>query len=94
MKLRSIRKTLVSGVVLMSPLVTFAGGPDSNKRMVSKSDMQNPGNLPQSVNQGKGAGITRNEPVLRGKAYRSQTAQDSPAPSDRRSNSGDTVFRK
>jgi len=88
---------LLLAFVLTSPVLTFAGGQPAKVRMTSARDMQNPADISQAVQQGKGTGISRNQGV-RANAWRLQTAEDSPA---LRAESGathpnlsDTAFRK
>lgn len=92
MRSRSIKVALASAFMLTSPLLTFAGGQPAKVRMLSKSEMQDRTGITQAVQQGKGTGMTRNQ-VIRANAYRSQTAEESPARRDG-PNWGDTAFRK
>jgi hypothetical protein len=97
MKLRSIRMAVLFSLVLASPSLTFAGNQSTGMRVPSKSEMQNREGVARAVQQGKGSGMTRSQGV-RANAYRSQTAGESPAVSDKSaamsSNLGDTAFRR
>jgi hypothetical protein len=96
MKSKSIRLALVSAFVLASPLVTFAGGQPAKVRTLSKAEVQDRTGISRAIQQGKGAGVSRNEVVLRVNAERVQTAGESatlkPAPA--RANWGDSAFNK
>jgi hypothetical protein len=78
MKSQSVRLALLSAVVLVTPLLTFAGG-QPKIWPVSKAEAQDRTGITRSVNQGKGAGMTRSEGVIRANAYREQTAADQSA---------------
>lgn len=75
MKSRFVRVSLLSAVVLVTPLLTFAGG-QPKIHPVSKEEAQDRSGITKSINQGKGAGMTRSEGVIRANAYREQTAAD------------------
>jgi hypothetical protein len=77
MKSRFVRAALLSAFVLVTPLATFAGG-QSKIWPVSKAEAQDRTGIKRSINQGKGAGMTRSEGVIRANAYREQTAADQP----------------
>ena len=79
MKLQSVKMVLLTASILASPVLTFAGGQPNHVYTPQKNEAQDRAGIAQSVNQGKGAGITRSDVVLRGNAYRSETAQDSQA---------------
>jgi hypothetical protein len=96
MKLRTIRMVVLSSLVLATPSLTLAGGPD-HYRMLSKSEMKDLTGATRAVQQGKGSGLSRNQ-VIQANAYRAQTAQENPAAADNsgttHSNRSDTAFRK
>jgi hypothetical protein len=98
MKSRSIKVALLSAFALMSPLLTFAGDQPGQMHRYSKSEIENRDGVTQAVQRGKGAGVSRNQLVLRTNAYRSETAEESPAlrnDSDVVGPSwGDSAFRK
>jgi hypothetical protein len=97
MKLQSVKMVLLAAAILASPVLTFAGGQHRNYAP-GKNETQNRAGIAQNVNQGKGAGMTRSDVVLRGNAYRSETAQDSQALNAKSSAAGpnwdDTAFHK
>ena len=82
----SIRVALFSAVMLASPALTFAGGQPNKVHPVSKTEMQDRTGISQTVNQGKGAGLSRRQAVSRANTSPSQTA---PRPSG-----ADTAFSK
>jgi hypothetical protein len=96
MKSRS-RVALLSAFALTSPLLAFAGGQPAKVRTFSKDEMPNSAEVTRAVQQGKGAGVLRNQMVLRANAWRLQTEQ-SPAPREEsraiHPNWGDSAFRK
>jgi hypothetical protein len=71
MKSGSIRIALFAAVVLASPALTFAGG-QPRVHAVSKTGTQDRTSVSPTVNQGKGAGISRKQVVV--PANTSQTA--------------------
>ena len=74
---------LFAASLLASPALTFAGGQPNHVYTPPKNEAQDRAGIVQTVNQGKGAGMTRGDGVLSGNAYREQTAQDSPALKDK-----------
>lgn len=78
MKSRSIRVALFTGFVLASASLSFAGDQTRIYRAPSQSEINRDG-VPQALPQGKGGWVTRNQKTLKGNAYRSQTAAQSPA---------------
>jgi hypothetical protein len=76
---RFVRVALLSSFVLVTPLLTFAGGQPAKMRWVSKEEAQDRTGITRSLNQGKGAGMTLSSKVIRANAYREQTAADQPA---------------
>lgn len=96
MKSRFIKVALLPAFVLASPLLTFAGG-QHLVRMPRKGEIPDRTGITQAVQQGKGAGMSRNQGV-RANAYRSETADVRAALKDEsgavRFNAGDTAFRK
>ena len=81
-----IRVALFSAVMPASPALTFAGGQPNKVRTVSKTGMHDRTGISQTVNQGKGAGLSRKQVVVRANTSPSQTA---PRPSG-----VDTAFSK
>ena len=98
MKLQSVKMALLAAAILASPVLTFAGGQPNHVYTPPKNEAQDVTGIAQNVNQGKGAGMTRSDVVLRGNAYRSETAQDSQALNAKSSAAGpnwdDTAFHK
>jgi hypothetical protein len=98
MKSKSVRTMLLAASILVSPALTFAGGQPNKVYPSGKNEAQDHTVFARSVNQGKGAGMTRSDVVLRGNAYRSQTAEDSQALRDKPGAAGpnwnDTAFHK
>jgi hypothetical protein len=78
MKSRFVRVSLLSAVVLVTPLLTFAGG-QPKIQPLSKVAAPDRTGITRSINQGKGAGMTVFQGVIRPNAYREQTAEDRPA---------------
>lgn len=76
MKLQSVKMVLLVAAILASPVLTFAGGQPNHVYTPPKYEAQDRASIAQNVNQGKGAGLTRNDAVLRGNAYRSETGED------------------
>ena len=98
MKLPSIKVALLPTLVLTSALLAFAAG-QPKLHMLSKAEMQDLTGATRAVQQGKGGGMSRNQVVLRGNAYRSQTAADESrtlkdGSVGANSNSHDAAFRK
>ena len=97
MKSQSIRLTLLSGLVLACPLLTFAGSQSVGMHVPSKSEMQDRTDVTRAVQWGKGTNMTRNETV-RANAYRSQTPNDSQTLKDKAAPAGpnwsDRAYRK
>jgi hypothetical protein len=60
MKSGSFRVTVLA-IVLASPMLTFAGGQPNKVRNVSKTELQARSGIARTVNQGKGAGMSRNQ---------------------------------
>jgi hypothetical protein len=82
----STPRAFFSGFVLVCPLPTFAGSQSVQMRVPTKAEMQDRTGVTQAMLQGKGGGgVTRNQTVLRGNAYRSQTPQDAGTPQHTRS---------
>jgi hypothetical protein len=97
MKLRFLRMAVLSTVVLRSALVTLAGDQPARMYRYPKNATEDRTAVTRAVQQGKG-GRTRNEKVLRGNAYRSNTTPQRPQATDRSAgmspNLTDTAFRK
>jgi hypothetical protein len=97
MKFHSIRTVLLSTLVLASPSLIFAANQSTGMHVPSQSQMQNRDGVTRNVPQGKGSGMTRSQGV-HANAYRSQTAAESPAISEKSGAVGskpvDTAFRK
>jgi len=95
MKLQSIRVAVLSSLLLASPAIGFAAG-QHLVRAPKPSELQDRSDVTHAVQYGKGTGMTRNEHVLAGNAFRSQTAQDSQTLKDnyRASSLGDRALRK
>jgi hypothetical protein len=74
----------------------FAGGQPAKVRTLSAAEIQDRTGISRAVQQGKGAGISRNEIVLRVNAERAQTAGESAAlkPAPARPNWSDSAFNK
>lgn len=79
MKLQSVKMVLLAAVVLASPVLTFAGGQPNHVYTPLKNEARDRAGIARNVNQGKGAGVTRDDVVLRGNAYRAETAEDTHA---------------
>jgi hypothetical protein len=79
MKSQTVKMLLLAASILASPVLTFAGGQPNRVYTPGKNESQDRAGVGRNLNQGKGAGLTRNDVVLRGNAYRSETAQDSQA---------------
>jgi hypothetical protein len=77
MKLQSVKMVLLAAAILASPVLTFAGGQPNHVYTPPKNEAQDSAGISQNVDQGKGAGMTRSDAVLRGNAYRSETGEDS-----------------
>lgn len=71
----------VAAVILASSLGCFGGQP-AKVGITRKSVEPAAADRKPAVQLGKGSGITRNEAVLRGNAYRAQTAQENSALKD------------
>jgi hypothetical protein len=97
MKFHSIRTVVLSTLVLASPSFTFAAKQSTGMHVPSQSEMQNRDGVTRNAQQGKGSGLTHSQGV-HANAYRSQTAAESPAISEKSgavgSKSVDTAFRK
>jgi hypothetical protein len=98
MKLSSIKVALLPALVLTSALLAVAAG-QPKVHMLSKDETQDLTGATRAVQQGKGGGMSRNQLVFRGNAYRSQTAaEESRTAKDgsigANSNWHDTAFRK
>jgi hypothetical protein len=87
MKSRSIKLVLAASI-LASPVLTFAGGQPNRVYTPVNNEAQNAGGVARSLNQGKGAGMTRSDGTLQGNAYRSQTAADAKAVRNKPDTSG------
>ena len=79
MKSRSVKLVLLAASILASPVFTFAGGQPNWVYTPPKNEAQSVAGVTPSLNQGKGAGMTRSDVALQGNAYRSQTAADANA---------------
>jgi hypothetical protein len=79
MKSRSVKMVLLAASVLASPVLTFAGWQPNHVYTPPKNEAQDRIGIVRTVDQGKGTGMSRSNVVLRGNAYRSQTANDSAA---------------
>ena len=97
MKFHSIRTVVLSTLVLASPSFTFAAKQSTGMHVPSQSEMQNRDGVTRNAQQGKGSGLTHSQGV-HANAYRSQTAAESPAISEKSGAVGskpvDTAFRK
>ena len=100
MKFRFIRVAVLSAFVLTSPLLIFAAG-QPKLRMLSKNEIEDVDGVSQAVQQGKGAGLSRSQVVLRSNRasdYHLRTATELPAPADESSashpNRSDSALRK
>jgi len=93
MKSRLNTAAVLTALVLTSPLLSFAGDQSARVRPAGSSEIGN--DVTRAVQQGKGAGMTRNQGV-RANAYRSQTAADSASVRSgaARTNPSDPAFRK
>lgn len=83
MKSGSIRVALFTAIALASPVLTFAGGQPNRVRTVSKAEMQDRTGISRTVNQGKGAGVSR-----------PQTGSSANTQAVSRSTGSDTAFSK
>jgi hypothetical protein len=96
MKSRSIRMTLLSGLLLTSPMLSFAAG-QHLVRVPTKEEMQDHAGITRAVQQGKGTGMSHNQGV-QVNASREQTAAESQVAKDKPStgnpNWGDAALRK
>jgi len=96
MKSKSVRIALLPALMLMSPVIGFAGG-QHLIRVPSKDEAQDRSGITPAVQYGKGTGMTRNEGV-RANAYREQTPAESQVVKDQakagQSKPDDTAFRK
>lgn len=72
MKSRSMKVVLLPAFVLASALFAFAAG----QPKVRGSEVQDLSNATRAVQQGKGGRISHDQVVLRGNAYRVQTAAE------------------
>src|SRR5580658_7668055 len=88
MKSQSIKWVLLAASILANPVFTFAGGQPNRVYTPGKNEAQNLGGVARSLNQGKGAGMTRSDVALQGNAYRSQTAVDTKAVRNKPDTSG------
>jgi hypothetical protein len=94
--MKSIRLMMLSAMVLAAATLTFAAG-QPKVRKVEPLDLSG---ATRAVQQGKGGGMTRNQPLIRANAYRLQTsAEQSRTVNDESGTSahqkwGDSVFRK
>jgi len=69
MKSGSIRVALFTAVMLASPALTFAGG-QPKVHAVGKTEMRDRTGVSKTLNQGKGAGISRKQVVVPANASR------------------------
>jgi hypothetical protein len=74
---RSLRFAVSAGFVLLSPVLTFAGGQPAKVRTLSKDEMQDRTGIARAAQPGKGSGLSLSQPVIRASAYRSQTPAES-----------------
>jgi|HubBroStandDraft_5_1064220.scaffolds.fasta_scaffold624408_1 hypothetical protein len=58
-----MKSVLFAAVLLASPALTFAGGQPNRMHAVSKADTQDRTGISPTVNQGKGAGLSRKQVV-------------------------------
>lgn len=98
MKVPLMRVAVLCAVTLAIPALTFAGSKGGTVRMLTKKEMQDISGSTPAVQQGKGAGLTRNESGPRGGAYLSQIAEAGLSANDDcracRPNVKDSAFRK
>ena len=71
-----IRTAALTTLMLASPALSFGGGQPPITRTPTQSEVQDRTGITKAVQSGKGTGITRNDGILSGNAYRSQTAAD------------------
>jgi hypothetical protein len=96
MKSRSIRVAVLSALVLTSPAFIFAAG-QPKLHALSKAEMQDLSGATPAVNQGKGAGMSRNYETSRSSDFHLTAAKDLPATADgsgARLSGGDSATRK
>ena len=96
---RFIKFAAVSGFVLLSPVLTFAGGQPAKVRMVTKAEAQDRTGITPAVQQGKGSGMSTSQVFVNANAYRSQTPAESALlkadpPRAERPNYSDSAFTK
>lgn len=96
---RFVKFAAVSGFVLLSPVLTFAGGQPKVQRTQSKEEMQDRTGITRAIQQGKGAGMSLSNAALNANAYRSQTPAESALlkadpPRAQRPNFSDPAFTK
>jgi hypothetical protein len=98
MKSRSVKLVLLAASILANPVFTFAGGQPNWVYTPPRNEAQNLAGVARTVNQGKGAGMTRSDVALQGNAYRSQTPADNKAvrstPDTTGPNYNDLAFHK
>jgi hypothetical protein len=58
-----MKSVLFAAVLLASPALTFAGGQPNRMHAVSKTEVQDRTGISPTVNQGKGAGLSRKQIV-------------------------------
>jgi hypothetical protein len=96
MKSKSVRIALLPALMLMSPMIGFAGG-QHLIRVPSKDEAQDRSGITPAVQYGKGTGMTRNDGV-RANAFREQTPAESQVVKDQTKpghpNWSDTALRK
>jgi hypothetical protein len=97
MKSRSLKMPVLAASFLATSLLAFAGG-QPRTYTPAKDEVHDREGIGRNINQGKGAGMTRSYAVLRGNAYRSQTAEDTKAIKEEskaaRPNWNDSAFHK
>jgi hypothetical protein len=96
MKSRSIRMALLSGLLLTSPMLSFAAG-QHLVRVPTKEEMQDRSDVTRAVQPGKGTGRVQEQGVQVNES-RSQTPAESQVTKDKpnagQPNWGDHAFRK
>jgi hypothetical protein len=96
---RFVKFAAVSGFVLLSPVLTFAGGQPKVQRTPSKEELQDRTGIARAIQQGKGGGMSLSNAALNANAFRSQTPAESALlksdpPRAQRPNYSDPAFTK
>ena len=94
MNTRSIRMTLLTAVVLTTPVLTFAGGQPAKGLVAYKQVTQDRTGIARAVQQGKGSGNSQSQAVIRANAYRAETVADRQPVRTQPATQADTAFRK